>query len=167
MRGSTAFFCSGIIEKFSPGSRRFAPFFSTAAQRPLFFVALHATFSPRPLHCHFFRGFAPQTHHGLPRFGGSRRFMPKFSPCGSATVLFGALRAQFFTRPHSGRFFFSWGFVLQTHFSSPLRGLAALLPQFFPGRPRFFPGRFAAVFFPGAKCSVLAGYLTPALISLV
>ena len=36
---------------------------------------------------------------------------------------------------------------------------ARFAPRFFSGRSDFFPGRCRAVFFPGAKCSVLPRYL--------
>ena len=136
--------------KIFPGSRRFASLFSRAEQQPLFFVALREPFFHRPLHCRFFRGFAPQTHLWLPHFWNSWRFMPKFPPEPAQPLFWGRFAPNFFPRRYTVVFFMTLPAPNTPQFD-PLRGLAALLPQFLRSWIRFFPARCTAVFLPRTK----------------
>ena len=125
---TTDFFCTGVIEKFFPGSRRFA--------ESIFFVAFRATFTRRPLDCRFFVASASQIHTHSPASQTSSASRADSSPSSVFPFYFVALQVQF--SPAAAAFFF--------------RALRAL---------RLFPARYAAVLFPGAKCSVFPGYLIP------
>ena len=139
------FFCPGIVEKISPGSRRFAPRFSPAAQRLFVFLALRAQFSPRPLHCRFFRGGRTP---GIPRFAPLRG-LAIFSPA-EARPVFVSLRAPFFPRPLRGRF------ILGDSCPGNTPDFPASPPEFSPAAPDFFPAAVRPFFSPeqSAPCSL-------------
>ena len=153
MSGSTAFFCPGIIELYSPGSRPFAPRFSPAAQRPFFFVALRAIFSPRTLHCRFFVAFTPQTLHSFPCCAGSRRFTPH-APSFPPVVVqpFFSWRVVYHFSPSAAwPFFFVALRAPDTPEFAPLHELVALCPPIFPRPSTIFPRPLLGRFFPRRK----------------
>ena len=121
-----------------------------SGQQPLFFVPLRAPFFHRPLHCRFFRGFAPQTHLWLLQFWNSWRFMPKFPPEPAQPLFLGRFAPNFFPQRYTVVFFMTLPAPTTPQFD-PLRGLAALLPQFLRSWIRFFPARCTAVFLPRTK----------------
>ena len=107
----------------------------------------------------FVVALAPQTHHSLPCFKvttPAALHTPIFLPTAAQQFISGRY-APFFSSNCCAAVFFVTLRTPETPQFVPLR------LRFFPGRPHFFPDHCVSVFFPRAKCSVLPGYLTPAL----
>lgn len=140
---------------FSPNSRRFDPLLSGCVSA-IIFLELRAAFSPRPLYCRFFCGFAPKKNHSLPRSGAPSVSCLNFSPGSSAPVILRALRAKLFPRLLHGNFFSCKLCSIHTKVCPVSRAGVASSSIFSQVAPDFSPATARPFFSPeqSAPCSL-------------
>ena len=145
MSRSRGFFCPGIVEKFSPGSRRFAPRFFPGCAAVVCFSG-----APRPIFSQatavpFFSWCSRLSHTTICPASRARNFFPSRS----ATGFYLASRHNF--PPAAAPPFHSWRFVPQKHPNFP-----ASPPEFSPAAPDISPAAVRPFFSPeqSAPCSL-------------